>query len=193
MILTFIGLSHNVVPSCSHRKARGENRTMNTNVMMKSSNGNIFRVTGHLYGEFTGHRFDVFFDLPLNKRLSKQWRGWWFETPSHPLWRHCNGYVGVQVDFISTITMTSQWALWHLKSPVSPLFARPFVQAHIKENIKAPCHWPLSGESTGDRWIPLTKGQWRGKCFHVKTSWCPHFGSASFCGDACVAESQIPI
>ena len=27
----------------------------------------------------------------LNKRLSKQSWGWWFETPSHPLWRHCNG------------------------------------------------------------------------------------------------------
>ena len=32
--------------------------------------------------------FDVFFDLHLNKRLSKQWRGWWFETPSRPVWRH---------------------------------------------------------------------------------------------------------
>ena len=50
--------------------------------MMTSSNGNIFRITGHLCGEFTGHRwipltkvtrsFDVFFDLHLNKRLSKQ-------------------------------------------------------------------------------------------------------------------------
>ena len=26
----------------------------------------------------------------LNKRLSKQSCGWWFETPSRPLWRHCN-------------------------------------------------------------------------------------------------------
>ena len=25
-----------------------------------------------------------------NKRSSKQSRGWWFETPSCPLWRHCN-------------------------------------------------------------------------------------------------------
>ena len=24
------------------------------------------------------------------KRLRKQWRGWWFETPSRSLWRHCN-------------------------------------------------------------------------------------------------------
>ena len=28
-----------------------------------------------------------------------------------------------------------------------------------KENIKAPRHWPLCGEYTGDRWIPGTKGQ----------------------------------
>ena len=51
--------------------------------MMTSSNGNIFRVTGPLCGEFTGpgefrtqrpvtRSFDVFFDLRLNKPLSKQ-------------------------------------------------------------------------------------------------------------------------
>ena len=34
--------------------------------------------------------FDVFFDLHLNKRLSKQSWGWWFETPWCPLWCHCN-------------------------------------------------------------------------------------------------------
>ena len=64
--------------------------------MMTSSNGNIFRVTGHLCGEFTGHRpvtwsFDVFFDLRLNKRLSKQSWCCWFETPWRSLWCHPNG------------------------------------------------------------------------------------------------------
>ena len=50
---------------------------------MTSSNGDIFRVTGHLCGEFTGpdefpaqrpvtRSFDIFFDLHPNKRLSKQ-------------------------------------------------------------------------------------------------------------------------
>ena len=34
--------------------------------------------------------FDGFFDLRLNKRLSKQSWGWWFQTLSRPLWRHCN-------------------------------------------------------------------------------------------------------
>ena len=47
-------------------------------------------------GEFPTQRpvtrsFDVFFDLRLNKRLSKQWWGWWCETLSRPIWRHSNG------------------------------------------------------------------------------------------------------
>ena len=29
-----------------------------------------------------------------NKLLSKQWWDWWFETPSHPLWRHCIAQIG---------------------------------------------------------------------------------------------------
>ena len=32
----------------------------------------------------------LIFSLRLNKRLSKQSWGWWFETPSWSLWRHCN-------------------------------------------------------------------------------------------------------
>ena len=32
-------------------------------------------------------------------------------------------------------------------------------QAQINEIIKAPRHWLLCGETTGNRWIPLTKGQ----------------------------------
>ena len=45
-------------------------------------------------GEFPAQRpvtrsFDVFFDLRLNERLSKQSWGWWFETLSRPLWRYC--------------------------------------------------------------------------------------------------------
>ena len=69
--------------------------------MMTSSNGNSFRVAGHLCGEFIGLRwipaqrpvtrsFDVFFDLRLKERFSKQSWGWWFETSSRPLWRHRN-------------------------------------------------------------------------------------------------------
>ena len=50
-------------------------------------------------GEFPPKRpvmrsFDVFFDLRLTKRLIKQWWGWWFETPSRLLWRHCDDRSG---------------------------------------------------------------------------------------------------
>ena len=49
-------------------------------------------------GEFPSQRpvtrsFDGFFELRLNKPLSKQSSGWWFETPSGSLWRHCNDLI----------------------------------------------------------------------------------------------------
>ena len=55
--------------------------------IMKSSNGNIFRVAGPCAGnspvtcEFPAQRpvtrsFDVLFDLRMNERLSKQLWGW---------------------------------------------------------------------------------------------------------------------
>ena len=58
-------------------------------------------------GEFPTQRpvtwsFDVFFDLRLHKRLSKQSLGWRFETPSRSLWRQCNDHLGFS------------WWLWKL-------------------------------------------------------------------------------
>ena len=58
-------------------------------------------------GEFPAQRpvtrsFDVFFDLHPNKRLSKEWWGWWFETPSCPLWRHRNVLSTLNNAFIIT-------------------------------------------------------------------------------------------
>ena len=60
----------------------------------------VFHVAGHLCGEFTPpaqrpvtRSCDVFFNLHLNKRLSKQSWGLWFETPSSSLWRHSNAYT----------------------------------------------------------------------------------------------------
>ena len=69
--------------------------------MMTSSNGNIFRVTGHLCGEFTGHRW-----IPLTKASDAELWCFLWSAPestveetivrlviwdaSRPLWRHCN-------------------------------------------------------------------------------------------------------
>ena len=51
-----------------------------------------------VHGEFPAQRpvtrsFDVFVDLRLNKRFSRQPWGWWFESLSRPLWRHRNGIL----------------------------------------------------------------------------------------------------
>ena len=84
-------------------------------IMMTSSNGSIFRLTGPLCGEFTGHRWipltkagdmelRCFFDLRLNKWLSKQSWGWWSETPPRSLWRHCN-HAAIYLCSICNITV----------------------------------------------------------------------------------------
>ena len=68
---------------------------------------------------------------------------WRYEYTPDPLplqWRH-NGHDGISNH-----------------QPHKCLLNRLF-PAQIKENIKAPCHWPLCGELTGDWWIPHTNGQ----------------------------------
>ena len=90
-------------------------------VMMTSSNGNIYRVTGHLYGEFTGPgefptqrpvtlSFNVIFDLRLNQRLSKQPWSWWFETLPRPLWRHCNGNIRLSLQ-CAMLSLYRGWSM----------------------------------------------------------------------------------
>ena len=71
-------------------------------------------------GEFPAQRpmkrsFDVFFDLRLNKRLSKQSWGWWIEALSRPLWRHCSETV---------LQCQSYWVLLKVQVAVdiNPLF-----------------------------------------------------------------------
>ena len=51
--------------------------------------------------------FDVFFHLRLNKRLSKQSWGWWFETPSHSLLRHSN--VSGQVHWLCSLWLINDY------------------------------------------------------------------------------------
>ena len=62
-------------------------------------------------GEFPAQRpvtriFDFFFDLCLNKRLSKQPSGWRFETPSWSLWRQCNAM------WSHHICLEAVWGRW---------------------------------------------------------------------------------
>ena len=70
-------------------------------------------------GKFPSQRpvtrsFDVLFDLRLNIRLSKQSWGWWFETPSCSLWRHCNvtrWYAPLDSMTVSTWQCHSCWRI----------------------------------------------------------------------------------
>ena len=61
---------------------------------------------------------------------------------------------------------------WCLKSPASPLFTQLFIQAQIKENIKAPCHWPLCRNS------PMTSKFLAQMASNVEnvSIWCRHHG-----------------
>ena len=65
-------------------------------------------------GEFPSQRpvkrsFDVSLICALNKRLSKQWWGWWFETLSRSLWRHCNGMHLHQCQYVRICIWLYQW------------------------------------------------------------------------------------
>ena len=68
-------------------------------------------------GEFPAQRpvarsFDVFFDLRVNKRLSKQSWGWWFETLARPLWPHRNALFWRNVCWILLIWfMCGSWLI----------------------------------------------------------------------------------
>ena len=103
--------------------------------MMTSSNGNIFRATGPLCGEFTGpgefptqrpvtRSFDVYFDLRLNKRLSKQPWGWWFETLSWSLWRHRNGRLFIFVYGFGPIRYSQNAHSFYIASSMTELTLR---------------------------------------------------------------------
>ena len=103
---------------------------------MTSSNGNIFRVTGHLCGEFTGpgefptqrpvtRSFDVYFDLRLNKRLCKQSWGWWFQTLLCPLWRHSNVWTILLKSYLPLVPHNHYMRQWNGSSLVQVTACRP--------------------------------------------------------------------
>ena len=96
--------------------------------MMTPTNGNSFRVTDPLCGEFAGHRwiplakasdaeFWFFFICAwINGWLSKQSWGWWCETPSRSLWRHC--YViysnfGIHIPRMNAYNDHLAWHIYH--------------------------------------------------------------------------------
>ena len=135
-------------------------------IMMTSSNGNIFRVTGPLCGEFTGpgefpaqrpvtRSFDVFFDLRPNKWLSKQPWGWWFEALSWSLWRHCNGLTDRS---ISELDHYWFFCIINTNPQSAPEVHKIHIHMMTSSNGKNfPRNWPFVRGIHRSRWIPHTK------------------------------------
>ena len=81
-----------------------------------------------------------------------QWvNGWMLVTypysPGLLLWHWYNRAISHHYSDVIVSAMASQ-------IPSISIVCLTVFQAEIKENIKALPHWPLWGESTGDRWIP---------------------------------------
>ena len=93
--------------ACGFGRVNGENRMITWwRHQMETFSALLAICAGNspVSGEFPAQRpvtrsFDVFFDVRLIKRLGKHSRGWWFETLSHPLWRHRNESSANQLIF----------------------------------------------------------------------------------------------
>ena len=146
--------------------------------MMTSSNGNIFSVTSPLWWESTGHRwfrpqrpvtrsFDVFSNMGLDKRLSKQTRRRWFETLSRLSWRHCNDlslFSECNHVNIVGVVLCAQWASYQIRKiadcacagnagnvfPATYFMGKPLVSDHGMHHGTCVTHvsWCMSGSLT---------------------------------------------
>ena len=96
-----------------------------------------------------------FDDLRLNKRLSKQSKSRWFETQACSLWRHNNDLGPMR----SYPLQWSQMSVMAFQTTIHLIVRLTAYAGNSKENIKIPHYCPLWPESTGHRWIPITKGQ----------------------------------
>ena len=111
-------------------------------------------------GEFPSQRpvmrsFDVFFDLRMNKRLSKQSWGWCFEMPSSSLWLHCN-----EQSKICFLVMPNKHHALLNHQQLNCLFNNflLWIQRKHQSSVFTDLLW---WESTSDQWL-----QWCGKCFN---------------------------
>ena len=111
--------------------------------------------------------------------------GFGFATLCHLHQNNCNQHLirlchVYKLRFLCvTITMTSQWAWWRLRSPASRLLTQLFIQKQIKKNVKALRHWPLCGEFTGTGEFPAQRASY---AEYVSIWWRHHHHSPVFLG-----------
>ena len=150
-----------------------------------------------LTGEFPSQRpvtrsFDIFFHLLLTKRSSKQSRRWWSPTPSRLLWRHCDvihskqcgvmAFYGVGKlsdnwfrQWLGTCANSVHYCDAIMGTVASQITSLTIVYTTVYSDADQSKHQSSASLAFvwgihRDRWIPRTKGQLRGKCFHLMTS-----------------------
>ena len=109
--------------------------------MVTSSNGNALLAfcagNSPVTGEFpvqspVTRSFDVFFDLRLNRQLSKQWRRWWFETLPRLLLRHCNARELIW--WPVALTTLTRWSLNKLADILQTKLPKTFQNIYRKSS-----------------------------------------------------------
>ena len=109
--------------------------------MMTSSNGNIFRVTGHLCGEFTGDKgqWGGALVFPL---ICARINSWVSNREASDLSRHRAQYDVIVMDTGRIMHYSNViWALWRFTSSITQPILLQIVLASNKRNIKA-SHYP---------------------------------------------------
>ena len=103
-------------------------------------------------------------------RLSKQWWGWWFETPSRALWRHCNekGIARISEAHSAKLPYLSRTLNWYLICNFSIFHS----QTHI-------CSWNLQHSSRG-QWVKMVLLQ---EAIYIDESFCNFAQCMAVCCD----------
>ena len=143
-------------------------------------------------GEFTAQMpvtrsFDIFFDLRLNKRLSKQSWGWLFETPLGSLWRHSDGFKCVYCKITcgsSDVMQQGEPSHWHYNDVIMSAIASqingvPIVCSTVCSSAVQSKHQSSASLTfvKGIHWWPVdypNKVPETGKCFHLMASSCDY-------------------
>ena len=85
--------------------------------------------------------FDVFFDLRLNKRLSKQSIRWSFETSPCSSWRHCNVYEPCDTPVIVESALMWTDDCWWSGAYLVPRHRQPtWRRSPIADINRSQCH-----------------------------------------------------
>ena len=114
--------------------------------------------------------FDVFFYLRLIKRLSGQSRGWWFETPSRPLWRHCNVYCSNNDDMIACCSKCTGWH-WDRLKLGSTKSCKHFEHSLMQYITDISCHFKPNNAQRH----PIARPWWRDMDFCEFNVWIKVF------------------